>query len=364
MISFAPSKEQKMVKDSFAQVVRDLVTPAAHDMDEAGEIPADIIQKTWELGASISYVPEAFGGDGMEYSPVLNAIALEELAFGDMAFAVAATAPSLFITPLLDFGTEKQKKKYLPTVCKDQYCVSTLAVTEPFLGFDVTSMKTTAEKKNGSYVLNGTKCFVPMAGRAQDILVAAMDEGRPQLFVVSAKNPGISISEREKNLGLYALETHKVTLENCEVPAGDRLGEAEGVNFSRIMQKTRVGLSAMATGIARASYELARKYAREREQFGEFIGQRQAVAFMVAEMAYETDSMRLLTWKAASMLENGKDAAREAALARMYAGEMSMKICDYGVQVMGGHGYIRDYPMERNYRNARGVAIWDAMATV
>ncbi len=364
MISFAPSKEQKMVKDSFAQVVRDLVTPAAHDMDEAKEIPSDAIQKTWELGASISYVPEEYGGDGMEYSPVLNAILLEELAFGDMAFAVAATAPSLFITPILDFGTATQKKIYLPTVCRDVFCVSTLAVTEPHLGFDVTRMKTTAVKKGGAYVLNGRKCFVPMAGRAAHILVAAMDEGKPQLFVVSTKNPGVVVSEREKNLGLYALETHTVTLTDCEVPASDRLGEAQGVNFSRVMQKTRVGLSAMATGIARASYELARKYARERVQFGEPIGQRQTVAFMVAEMAYETDAMRLMTWKAASLLESGKDAAREASLARLYAAEMSMKVCDYGVQVMGGHGYIRDYPMERNYRNARGVAVWDAMATV
>ncbi|MBW1989501.1 MAG: acyl-CoA dehydrogenase family protein [Deltaproteobacteria bacterium] len=363
MIDFAPSKEQKMVKDSFAQVVRDLVTPAITDMEESGEIPGSAIQKTWELGASISFVPEAYGGDGMEYSPVMNAIILEELAAGDMSFAVAATVPSLFIIPVLDMGTEKQKEKYLPPVCTDEFNVSTVAVTEPRMGFDAMNLATKAEKKGGSYVLNGEKCFVPMAASAKHILVAAELDGAPRLFVVDAKNPGLSIGEREKNLGLYSLETNTVTLKDCEVPEDDLLPEENG-GYKKFLQKGRVGLCALATGISRSSYEFARQYARERVQFGERIGQRQAVAFMVAEMAYETDAMRLLTWKAASKLENGKDAMRESTLARLYCGEMAMKVCDYGVQVMGGHGYIRDYPMERNYRNARGVAVMEGLATV
>ena len=171
-------------------------------------------------------------------------------------------------------------------------------------------------------------------------------------------------SEREKNIGLYALETHEVTLENCEIPKEDRLGGDNGCDFDKIIQKTRVALSAIGTGVSRASFEFARDYAKERIQFGEAIAKKQAIAFMVAEMAYEVDAMRLLTWKASTKLELGKDAKREAYLAKLYAGEMTMKITDYGVQILGGHGYIRDYPVERFYRNGRGIAIIEAIATV
>lgn len=364
MFGFSMSKEQKMIKEEVAKLVKDIVIDNAHDMDEAGEIPKDAIQKAWSIGASVSKVPEAYGGYGMQDSPVETAIILEELSFGDMSFAVAACLPSLFIFPISEMGTDAQKKKYLPLFCGETYKPCTLAINEPHFGFDVVDLKTTAKKKNGSFVLTGNKCFVPEARNSSHFLVAATLEGKNELFIVDGKNPGITIGEREKNIGLYALNTFEVSLNQCEIPADDRLGGEQGCDYDKLVQKTRIAMSAMATGVSRASYEFAKDYAKDRVQFGEPITHRQTIAFMIAEMAYEVEAMRLLTWKAAAALEAGKDAKREAFLAKIYAGDMAMKITDYGVQILGGHGYVRDYPVERYYRNGRGIAILEGMATV
>jgi len=362
MFSFAMSKEQKMVKDEFAKFVKEMVVDAAHEMDENSAIPMDVIQKAWELGASISMIPEEYGGFGMKDAPVETTLILEELAYGDMAFAIAAILPSLFIHPLAEMGTDAQKKKYLPLYCGETYVPCTLALHEPHFGFDPLDLKTSAVRKNGSFVLNGRKCFVPLAQRSNHMLVAAACDGVNNLFIVERENTGVTISAREKNLGLNALETNEVILENCEIPAEDRLGGENGCNFDKLLQKMRIAISAMGTGISRAALEFARNYALQRVQFGERIAQRQSIAFMLAEMAYEVEAMRLMTWKAASLLEIGKDAKREAYLAKLYAAEMTMKIVDNGVQVLGGHGYIRDYPQERYYRNGRGIGILEAVA--
>jgi alkylation response protein AidB-like acyl-CoA dehydrogenase len=364
MFGFSMSKEQKMVSREVSKLVKGLVADSAHEMDENREIPADVIQKAWELGASVSSVPEEFGGHGMEDSPVESTIVLEELAYGDMAFAVAATTPSLFINPLVSMGTEEQKKSYLPLYCREDYTPATLALNEPHFGADVMNLKTTALKKGGSYVLNGTKCFVPMADKAGHMMVAASIDGVGNLFIVSMDNPGVAVGEREKNLGCYALPTFEITLTECVVPETDRLGGENGCDYVKFIQKTRVGMAAMAAGIARASYEFAKDYAKGRVQFGEPIVNRQSIAFMLAEMAYEVDSIRLLAQKAASELAAGKDVSRSSYLAKMYAGEMAMKVTDYGVQILGGHGYIREYPVERYYRNARGISILEGMAIV
>ncbi|MCP4753605.1 MAG: acyl-CoA dehydrogenase [Proteobacteria bacterium] len=364
MIDFSMSNEQKMVRDEVASLVKDLVIPTAQDVDGEREIPGEAVQKAWELGATVSMVPEEYGGFGMEDSPILGSIILEELAYGDMAFAMAVTLPSLFVHPLVEMGTEAQKKKYLPLYCTETYKPCTLAMNEPHFGFDPVRLKTTAVKENGAYVLNGRKCFVSRAEQSDHLLVAASVEGRNDLFIVDRQNPGVSISQRERNLGLYSLETYKVALDDCRIPAEDRLGGDEGCDYDRVLQKSRIAMSAIGTGISRAVFDFAKKYAVERVQFGEPIAHKQSVAFMVAEMAYETDAMRLMTWKAASRLEAGRDARRESYLAKIYAGEMTMRIADYGVQIMGGHGYIKDYPMERYYRSARGISILEGMATV
>ncbi|HSA13860.1 MAG TPA: acyl-CoA dehydrogenase family protein [Spirochaetota bacterium] len=363
-LCFALSEEQSIMKETTAKLVQDTIAQNSHEVDEKREIPGEYLQKFWELGSILSAVPEEYGGYGMGQSPIMSSIILEELAFGDMSFAIACTLPSLFLNPIIEFGTEEQKKKYIPPYCTDKYKSGTLAICEPHFGFDPQSLKTTAQKKGGSYVINGKKCFIPYADESDHMLVAASVDGKNSLFIVSRNNPGMSIGQREKNLGLYCLKSYSADFNNCEVPAEDRLGGDDGLNYSKILQKTRTALSAIATGVSRASFEYARDYAKERSQFGEPIASRQAVAFMIAEMAYEVDAMRLMTWKAATALEVGNDATRESYLAKIFAGDMTMKITDYGVQILGGHGYVRDHPVERFYRNGRGIAILEGMAAV
>jgi len=364
MLSFGMSKEQKMIKDEVANLIKGVVAENADEMDQTSKIPEASIQQGWELGASVTGVPEEFGGFGMQDSPITTAIILEELAYGDMGFSIAVTLPSLMISPILSMGTDDQKAKYLPLLCKEAYAPCSLALNEPHFMADAGDLKTTAEKKNGAYVLNGAKCFVPMADTASHIMVAAALDGESDLFIVNKDNPGLEIGEKERNLGLYALDTHELALSNCEIPAEDRLGGDGGCDYGLFLQKCRIGMSAIGTGVARASFEFARDYAKERVQFGEPIVNRQSVSFMIAEMAYEVDAMRLMTWQAASKLEAGEDATRESYLAKIYAGEMVMKVTDWGVQVLGGHGYTREYPVERFYRNGRGISILDGMATV
>jgi alkylation response protein AidB-like acyl-CoA dehydrogenase len=363
-MNFSMSRQQKMIKDEFSRLVREIVIPRAMENDKTGAIPDEALQKAWALGASVSMVPEEYGGYGNPDAPVESAIIFEELAYGEMAFAMAAMAPSLFLHPLVEMGTPEQKKKYLPRYCRPTFTPCTMAINEPHYGFDPVTLKTRAVKKNGAYVLNGGKCFVPLAAKAGHLLVAAALDDRNDLFIVGADNPGLAIGERETNLGNYSLETHEVTLNNCEIPAEDRLGGQNGCDFDRMLQRSRVAMSAMATGLARAAFDHARRYAGERHQFGEPIACRQSIAFMVAEMAYEVEAMRFLTWKAASCLEAGRDARREAYLARLYAGEKVMRLADHGLQIYGGHGYIREYPLERFYRDARGISILEGMAMI
>ncbi len=364
MFSLEMSKEQKMIKDEVAKLVKSIVTENADEMDKNREIPMDGIQKAWELGASVSMVSEEFGGFGMEDSPVTTAIVLEELAYGDLAFAVQATLPSLIISPLVAMGTKEQQSRYLPLLCGEKYSASTLAINEARFGFDPVELETKAVKKNGSYVLTGEKCFVPLAATAAIILVAASLEGENNLFIVNKDNPGLKLGEKEKNLGLNALDTYRISFENCEIPAEDKLGGDQGCDYAKFLQKSRIGMSAIGTGLSRASFEFAMDYAKGRSQFGEPIVHKQSVAFMIAQMAYEVDSMRLMTWNAASKLEAGKDAKREAYLAKFYTGEKTMYVTDCGVQLLGGHGYIREYPVERYYRNGRGISIIEGMVTV
>lgn len=362
MLDFSISKEQKMIKSEFAKLVKDLVIDQAHEMDEAGSIDPEIVQTAWEMGASISSVPEVYGGFGAEASAVENCIILEELAYGDMAFAIEATLPSLFIQPLLLYGTPEQQQRYLPAYCSEKFKACTFALNEPVFKFDAQQLKTKAVKQNGNYIIRGEKCFVPLAADAEHVLIAADCEGKNQLFITRMDNPGIEIGAREKNIGLCGLETYELKLNDCSIPVVNRLGEAQGCDFDEVLHRTRVGLCATSVGICRAALDFVTRYAKERVQFGEPIAHRQAVAFMIAEMAYEVDAMRLLNWKAASRLDAGKCAARESYLSKLYAGEKAMKVCDFGVQVLGGHGYIREYPVERYYRNSRGVSILEGLA--
>jgi acyl-CoA dehydrogenase len=364
MISFSPSEDQQMIITMVKQFATDEMRKIYRNCDENGEIPPQIVDKAWGMGFISSAIPAKYGGAGEEHSAVTASMLAEELAWGDLSMALAILAPSLFVIPVLLMGTEEQKAKYLPVFCENKTYTATAALMEPYFSFDAAKLATTAERKNGNYTLRGNKCFVPLAADASSLLIYANEGGKTQGFIVEKGTGGLKISEREKNMGIKALPTFEMTLENCTVPKENKLGGDAGCDFNVLMNSSRVALSAMAVGVARAAYEYSRDYAKTRIAFGEPIASRQAIAFMLAELAIEIDATRLMTWEAAWMLDKKKDATKEAYLLKNYADNMVMVATDRAVQILGGHGYIREHPVELWFRNGRGFTAFDGMAIV
>lgn len=363
MLSFTPSEEQQMVVNTVRQFATDVMRKQYRECDEEGKVPGDIVNTAAELGLAASCVPEEYGGAGWDHSALTGALLAEELGWGDLSMAMHILSPWLGALPIVEMGTQEQKKKYLPSICSGKFTPSTAAFIEPRYNFDHNEMGTSAAGSTG-YTLNGKKCLVPLAPEAAFTLVYAADKGATQCFIVDKGAGGLEIGEREKNMGIKALATYSVTLKDCKVPAGNRLGGENGCDFRRLANLSRVALAALAVGVARSSFEFSRGYARERQAFGEPIGSRQAVAFMLADMAIEIDAARLLNWEAAWMLDSKEEATRECCLSKTYADSMVMLCTDYGVQVMGGHGYIRDNPVELWFRNGRGFTTFTGMAIV
>lgn len=352
MYSFEPNEEQQMLIDAVGKYAANDLRPAAHDAEESRAMPQKLIHKGWELGLLQASTPEAYGGFG-ERSAVTGVLAVEEMAFGDLAGALAVMTPSLFATPVLLAGSEEQKKEYLPKIVEGAWAPYTAALVEYRFDFDPTALKTTAKAEGGAYALNGEKVFVPFAKDAEALIVYANLDGATQGFIVKKGSAGLSIlEEREKVMGLNALPMYRVKLENV---TAERLGGASGHDVELILAAMRVASAAAALGVARSSFEYARDYAKERDAFGVKIAQKQAVAFMLAEMATELEAIRLLTWEAAWKLDHEKeDAATAAYLAFSGACDMVMMVTDRGVQIYGGHGYIRENPVELLMRNGRG----------
>lgn len=358
MASFQPSEEQQLIRDAVASFAREQIRPAAREADEREVIPESIVSGAWELGLVQSNIPEAYGGVGEQPSAVTSALVLEELAWADLSIAMHVLAPRLVTYPVALLGSEEQRKEVLPAYAGAEYVAGTAAVMEPNFRFDINELETTAARQNGGYVLNGAKCYVPLAGEAKHIVVYARAEDGLAAFLVPQGAAGLTVAEREKNMGIKALATYELTLSDCKVPASARL---QG-DLKPILNRTRVALAALSVGVARAALEYAIQYAKERKAFGVAIGQKQAIAFMLAEMALEIDATRLLTWEAAWKLDRGADATREACIAKNYAANMCLKVTDNAVQVLGGHGYIRDHLVELFLRNGRGFATFEGLA--
>lgn len=358
-----------MVRETVAAFAAEQIRPAARAADESGVIDADLLSKAWELGLVRGCLPETIGGYGDPRIAVTGAIVAEELACGDLSFALHALTPRLLAFPVIEMGTELQRSRYLPSLAADKFVAATAAVMEPAFDFDTADMKTTAQWISGQYVITGAKCYVPLAADSEVILVCAGgSDGRGlagvEGFLVPRDSPGLKISGREKNMGLKGLATYELTFEQCRVGPENRLGGEHGINFCRLLSQTRVGMAAMAVGVARAAFEYARDYAKERKAFGAPIATKQAIAFMLADMAIEVDAMRLMTWEAASRLDKGNDALKESYQARNYAAASALTVADNAVQILGGHGYIREHPVEMWLRNARGFAVLEALAIV
>ena len=364
MISFSPTEEQQMIVSMAKQFANDEMRKIYRQCDENGTIPDSVIDTAWKMGFTSSGIPEDYGGSGGERSAITGSLIAEELAWGDLSMTMHILCPALFAYPVLEMGTDSQRKRYLPLFCHDKYQAATAALIEPRFGFDPCSLSTTARLDGNRYVLNGEKCYVPLAAEADLLLVYATQNGSSQAFVVEKGAKGLEIGEREKNMGIRALATYEVTLKDCRIPSESRLGGEKGCDFSRIMNCSRVALSAMAVGVAKAALEYSRDYAKERVAFGEPVASRQAIAFMLAEMAIEIDATRLMTWEAAWQLDRKEEATKEASLVKAYADDMVLMATDRAVQILGGHGYVREHPAELWLRNGRGFAAFDGMAIV
>lgn len=363
MLDFELNEEQKMLADAIGRLSNERIRKVFRDADEEGNIPADVVQAGWEMGLVPSSIPEAYGGFG-EHSAVNGAIAMEAFAYGDLAVTFNIVTPGLVAIPVLLAGTEAQKESYLPQFCDERPPAMTAALTEPVIQFNPYKLGTKAVKDGDSYLLNGVKTMVPLAETAEEILVYAQEDGQTQAFFIPREAEGVEISTREKLMGVRALPVYRLTLTDCRVPADNKLGGEAGINFSQILNHSRVALGAAAVGLARAGYEYALDYAKNRVQFGEPIAHRQSIAFMLAEMAIDIDAARLLVWEAAWKLDQGEDVTREAAVMKNYVDDIVLNVADRTVQTLGGYGYIREFPAELWLRNARGFASFDGMAII
>ncbi|HVF26528.1 MAG TPA: acyl-CoA dehydrogenase family protein [Anaerolineales bacterium] len=365
MYSFDPTEEQQMLTDTFGKFAINNLRVAAREAEESSKFPNKLISKGWEIGLLQASIPESYGGFG-ERSAVTGALALEEMAFGDLAGTFAVMTPSLFAMPILLAGTEQQKKEYLPNVIAGDWNAYSAALIEYTYDFDPNELKTTAARQEDTYILNGEKAFVPFAKDAKFILIYANLDGQTQGFIVPKGSAGFTVKdEREQLMSLNALPLHRIKLDNVKVPVSDRLGGEPGHNFDPLLASMRVANAATAVGVANAAFEYARDYAKEREVFGVKVAQKQAIAFMLAEMRTEIEAIRLLTWSAAWKLDTHKsDVCIEAYLASTGAADMAMMVTDRAVQILGGHGYIREHPVEMWMRNGRGFAMFTGLAIV
>ena len=357
MYAFGMNEEQELVRDTMREFAADALRSVARDCDENSAIPDEWLQSVWDLGLTSTSIPEAYGGGGETRSAVTNAILLEELAHGDAALALAAMAPSQFANAILDHGSEEQKKQYLPMFCGDAYHAASLAILEPAPLSDPLRPRTVAEPKEDGWVLSGAKSFVVMGDRASHFLVFARNEDRVDGFIVARDAEGLSISDPEKNMGLKGLTTVRLDFERVSIASGDRLGDGAGDSAVAILNNSRAALAAVLLGLSRAVIEYCVPYSKDRVAFDEAIAKKQSIAFRLAEMHIECDAMRHLVWQAASYLDQGIDATKVARLARTYANEKAVWIADNGIQVLGGHGFIREHPVEMWFRHARTLSV-------
>lgn len=361
MYGFEPNEEQQMLVEAAQRYAENELRPAAHEADEAAELPPGLIEKGWQLGVLQASIPEQYGGFG-EHSALSSVLASEELAWGDLAAALALMAPAAYALPILSAGSEEQKQELLPPVVEGDWQPFTAAWIEPSFDFTLDDLSTEAIENGDGYTLSGRKTFVPFADQQRGMLVYADLDGEPTAFVLPAEVEGLNVGDRCQLLGLNALPLFEIELDGVSLPTEARL--QGGQNPDDLVAATQVAAAALAVGLSRAAYEYSREYAKEREAFGSPIAQKQAIAFMLAEMATEIEAIRLLVWEAAWKLDEGRDAARSAYLALTGASDMAMMVTDRAVQILGGHGYIREHPVERWMRNGRGIAVLGGLAMV
>ncbi len=363
MFSLQLSEEQLDMQKMAREFAKNELIPAAAEYDEKEEVPWHIVNKAHEVGLMNQSVPEEYGGQGLD--SLTGAVIGEELAYGCLGINGTYGANELALAPILIAATEEQKKKFLPDFCAEPK-LAAFGLTEPEAGSDVGNIQTTAEKKGDKYVLNGNKCFITNGGIASLYTIFATvdrSQGAKGLtaFIVPGDTPGISGGKKESKLGDRASHVAEVILEDVEVPAENILGkEGDGFKIAMMtLDSTRPGVGAAAVGVARRAFEEARNYSLQRVQFGKPIAANQAIQFMLSDMATKIDAARMLVWRAANCIDTGQSVSKAGAMAKYFASDTAMEVCVDAIQVMGGSGYMKDYPVEKLLRDAKILQIYE-----
>ncbi|CAN3128074.1 acyl-CoA dehydrogenase family protein [Mycobacterium sp. smrl_JER01] len=364
-----PDDDQKMIVATVEEFAEEILRPAAHDADDAATYPPELIAKAAELGVTAINVPEDFEGIAEHRSTVTNALVAEALAYGDMGLALPILAPGGVASALTHWGSADQQATYLAEFAGDNVPQACVAITEPHALFDPTALKTTAVRTPSGYRLDGVKSLVPAAADAELFIIAAQLNGRPTLFIVEASTPGLTVTA-DPSMGVRAAALGRVELDKVSVPLSARLGEQDAPaaeyarDYSEAIALSRLGWAALAVGTSHAVLDYVIPYVKERTAFGEPIAHRQSVAFMCANIAIELDGLRLITWRGAARAEQGLSFAREAALAKKLGTDKAMQIGLDGVQLLGGHGYTKEHPVERWYRDLRALGVAEGIVVL
>lgn len=364
-----PDDEQKMIVETVAEFAEELLRPAAHDADSAATYPVDLVAKATEIGVTAINIPEDFDGIAAHRSTITNALVAEALAYGDMGLALPILAPGGVASALTHWGSADQQATYLPEFAGENVPQACVAIAEPHALFDPTALKTVAVRTPSGYRLTGVKSLVPAAANAELFVIGAQLNGKPTLFIVESGSEGLTV-KADPSMGIRAAALGRVELNNVAVPLHNRLGEdgiADGEasqDYSEAIALARLGWAAMAVGTSHAVLDYVVPYVKEREAFGEPVARRQSVAFMCANIAIELDGLRLVTWRGASRAEQGLPFAREAALAKRLATDKGMQIGLDGVQLLGGHGFTKEHPVERWYRDLRALGVAEGVVVI
>ena len=375
-MDFSLTEEQIQLRRSVREFAEGEIAPHVMEWDEASHFPAEIIPKLAEMGLLGVVFPEKYGGAGLGY--VEYAIVIEELSRVDGSVGIIVAAHnSLCTNHIFKFGTEAQRKKYVVDLAQGKK-IGCWSLTEPEAGSDAGGTRTTAVRQSGDWVLNGSKTFTTN-GHYADVCVgmAVTDKSKKShgisAFIIEKGTPGFRPGKKENKLGLRASDTSEVIFSDCRIPGANLLGrEGEGfVNSLQILDGGRVSIAALGLGMAQGAYEAAAKYAKQRKQFGRTISEFQAIQFKLADMATQIDAARLLTYRAAWLadraIEKGEDAVRytqESSMAKLYAGEVAVRVANEAVQIFGGYGFVKDYPAEKYYRDVKLCTIGEGTSEI
>lgn len=358
------TQEQEAMRKLVRQFARDCIAPAAAEIDESDEFPRKIVEQMAELGLMGLPIPEEWGGVGADYLSYM--VAVEEISYASAAVGVIlAVHTSVGTMPIVNFGNDEQKQRFVPRLASGEW-LGAFALTEPGAGSDAQSIQTRAVLDGDAYVINGSKVFITNGGEADVYTVFAVtgagtDARGVSAFLVEKDMPGLVIGRKERKMGLHGSPTAQLIFEDLRVPVANRLGE-EGEGFKIAMSQLdggRIGIAAQALGIARAAYDQAKEYILHRRQFGRAIADFQAIQVMVADMATRMEAARLLTYRAAHLRTHHQPCSREASMAKLFATDMAMQVTMDAVQLLGGYGYTKEYPLERYMRDAKVTQIYE-----